>query len=354
MGSWFPRGSSGSNAGDSKGVWVSTAFSGSGGLPSVEEASDSDGANAQVSTPNSPTLVNTSLHLPSPLQPTPCTALRLLTEDLTPVDASSPLSILYSPEAPPPSPTTAQPIPGNFVPIGTPPQAQNEQQQADHPPLPEGFLDHPPCTAFRFHPHQYFVLPTTNRSCKQWRPLHDLNHQDYLSHIPTTDQLARHTFTDTFTTTFHAHIIHTFAVEPSNAALATEYNLTPFGICSNVGIYALDADFPLRHIAYIFNTSLFRKLLTLPAVYHPAYEGSFCLSIVHDFLDGCLTFAYSYLHFEENSNCVSLHHYSTYMVDTIHFNPQLLHFCFMPCIPPNPLKLIERYRLETIDLVHGS
>ncbi|KAI9433419.1 hypothetical protein F5148DRAFT_1295456 [Russula earlei] len=283
------------------------------------------------------------------------TALQLLTEKFDPIHTSSPLSIIDSPVVSPTSPVTAQPIPGDFVPVGTPPPVQNKQQQADHPPLPEGSLTIPLVQHSDSTLTNTLSFPPPVIPMSSGNPLHNLNYQDHLSRIPTTEQLSRCTPSQTPTPLPSVLTLSTLLWwKPSNTAIATQYNLTPFGICSSVGIHALDADFPLGHLTYIFNTSLFRKLLTLPPIYCPAYKGPFCLSIVHNFLDGCLAFAYGYLHFEEGSNCVSLRHYSTYMVNTIHFNPQLLRFCFSPRVPANPLKLIKNYCLQTIDLVHGS
>ncbi len=251
-----------------------------------------------------------------------------------------------------PSPTPAPPSPQTpglqyLRPVATqsvhaspsPPPDYPHAEQENVPPRANPFQN-PPCTRrnlARSHPHQFLVLQTRrDRVRDNWRPLHETNLADIVSHIPLASDLATTRPPGAFVTPFRLPAVHTTRVHPANQRLAERHNFPHVVLCSSLGVYQPDDWFPFGRLLYSFSHSLGTRFNHPSELIALTFVDSLIPLYIHDFLDGRHLFIYGYLDWNDEGLPIAKD-VSFSFQDTLRSNPFLARYTLFPRLPFDPL-----------------
>ena len=201
----------------------------------------------------------------------------------------------------------------------------------------------PPClTYIGPHPHQ-FILVATQRG-------EELRVPDRFSHtvqniIDGYDLLQRPPVFPSVTP-FRATTPHYILINPVNREEGLIIGNQTLYACSQAIIDLPSEDTPLGTIRYTFANGIRNAFLGLPVLARRAYEGTFVVLDIHDFLDGRVITTFGYLAFGDNrgeGDSVFVTDQSYHFKDGLREEPRLAAFTFYPRIPADPHSYLHTY-----------
>ena len=201
----------------------------------------------------------------------------------------------------------------------------------------------PPClTYIGPHPHQ-FILVATQRG-------EELRVPDRFSHtvqnIIDGYELLRRPPVFPSVTPFRAITPHYILINPVNREEGLVIGNQTLYACSQAIIDLPSEDTPLGTIRYTFANGIRNAFAGLPVLARRAYEGTFVVLDIHDFLDGRVITTYGYLAFGDRlgeGDSVFVTDQSYHFKDGVREEPRLTAFTFYPRIPADPHSYLHTY-----------
>ena len=201
----------------------------------------------------------------------------------------------------------------------------------------------PPClTYIGPHPHQ-FILVATQRG-------EELRVPDRFSHtvqnIIDGYELLRRPPVFPSVTPFRAITPHYILINPVNREEGLVIGNQTLYACSQAIIDLPSEDTPLGTIRYTFANGIKNAFEGLPVLARRAYEGTFVVLDIHDFLDGRVITTYGYLAFGDRlgeGDSVFVTDQSYHFKDGVREEPRLTAFTFYPRIPADPHSYTHTY-----------
>ena len=209
------------------------------------------------------------------------------------------------------------------------------------PPAPVIRL--PPCAYYEgHHPHQ-FVLVATQRGVELRVP--DL-YSHTVQHFITGQELLQRPPIFPGVTPFRVPAPHYIVINPVNREEGLVIGNQSLYACSQAIVDLPSPDLPLGSIRYTFASGIRRAFDQIPLLARRAYEGTFVVLDIHDFLDGRVVTTYGYLAFGDRNgegDSVFVTEQSYHFQDGLRENPQLSAYTFCPRIPADPHNYLHTY-----------
>jgi hypothetical protein len=216
-----------------------------------------------------------------------------------------------------------------------------EDNDENVPPAP--VIRPPPCIYYDGpHPHQ-LVLVATQRGAELQTP--NL-YSHTVQHFILVDELLRRPPVFPGVTPFRISAPHYILINPSNRQEGLFIGNQTLHACSQAIIDLPSRDLPLGSIRYTFVNGIKHVFEQLPVLARRAYEGTFVVLDIHDFLDGRIVTTYGYLAFGDQNgegDSVFVTDQSYHHVDGLRENPGLSAYTFSPRLPADPHAFLHTY-----------
>ena len=221
------------------------------------------------------------------------------------------------------------------------PVASVDNNNENIPPAPVIRL--PPCAYYEgHHPHQ-FILVATQRGVELRVP--DL-YSHTVQHFITGHELLQRPPIFPGVTPFRVAAPHYIIINPVNRQEGLIIGNQSLYACSQAIVDLPSPDLPLGSIRYTFANGIKSAFNQIPVLARRAYEGTFVVLDIHDFLDGRVVTTYGYLAFGDRNgegNSVFITEQSYHFQDGLRENPQLSAYTFCPRIPADPHNHLHTY-----------
>ena len=221
------------------------------------------------------------------------------------------------------------------------PVASVDNNNENIPPAPVIRL--PPCAYYEgHHPHQ-FILVATQRGVELRVP--DL-YSHTVQHFITGHELLQRPPIFPGVTPFRVAAPHYIIINPVNRQEGLIIGNQSLYACSQAIVDLPSPDLPLGSIWYTFANGIKSAFNQIPVLARRAYEGTFVVLDIHDFLDGRVVTTYGYLAFGDRNgegNSVFITEQSYHFQDGLRENPQLSAYTFCPRIPADPHNHLHTY-----------
>ena len=221
------------------------------------------------------------------------------------------------------------------------PVASVDNNNENIPPAPVIRL--PPCAYYEgHHPHQ-FILVATQRGVELRVP--DL-YSHTVQHFITGHELLQCPPIFPGVTPFRVAAPHYIIINPVNRQEGLIIGNQSLYACSQAIVDLPSLDLPLGSIWYTFANGIKSAFNQIPVLARRAYEGTFVVLDIHDFLDGRVVTTYGYLAFGDRNgegNSVFITEQSYHFQDGLRENPQLSAYTFCPRIPADPHNHLHTY-----------
>ena len=209
------------------------------------------------------------------------------------------------------------------------------------PPAPVIRL--PPCIYYEgHHPHQ-FILVATQRGVELRVP--DL-YSHTVQHFITGHELLQRPPVFPGVTPFRVAAPHYIIINPVNRQEGLIIGNQSLYACSQAIVDLPSPDLPLGSIRYTFANGIQCAFDQIPVLARRAYEGTFVVLDIHDFLDGRVVTTYGYLAFGDRNgegNSIFVTEQNYHFQDGLRENPRLSAYTFCPRIPADPHNYLHTY-----------
>jgi hypothetical protein len=260
-------------------------------------------------------------------------ARRLLSEN--PDDEELQIVLGYHP------PRTGSPIRLPLRPRAPSPAITVVDNDENIPPAP--VIRPPPCSYYDVaHPHQ-FILVATQRGAELRHPDH---YSQTVQKFILVDELLARPPVFPGVTPFRAPSPHLILINPVNRQEGLVIGNQTLYACSQAIIDFPSEDIPLGSIRYTFATGIKSAFEQIPVLARRAYEGTFVVLDIHDFLDGRVVTTYGYLAFGDRNgqgDAVFVTDQNCHFQDGLRENPRLAAFTLLPRIPSDPHDYLHTY-----------